>query len=102
VAALSVPAEAERFARLTEPLGVLEVKRDALTDAVIIFVHLGVTQEELDGVRVLAAVEWPKSRVVIARRRSMDDSGPRVIGHIGESGTYPATRLSDDRAGDTG
>jgi hypothetical protein len=100
VVAFAVPAEAERFARLTEPLGVLEVKRDADHDAIIIFVHSEVTHEELDGVRVLAAIEWPKSRIVIARRRPMSDSGPRPIAHITESGTHPATRWSEDRASD--
>jgi len=109
LAAFSVPPEAERFGRLTEALGVLAVKRDEQSDVVVIFVHSAGTPEELDGVRVLAAIEWPGTRVVIARRMSMADSGPRPILHIAESGgresggresePCPAEGLADDHDG---
>jgi hypothetical protein len=91
--AFSVPPEAERFVRLTAPLGVLEVRRAYATrKALLIFVRSDTTADELDDIRILAAIEWPGAPVAVARRVSMSDSGPR-----------PVIREADDGdASDTG
>ena len=80
---------AERFANLTSPLGVLEVRCES--ECIVIFVQRDATDEDVDAIRLLAVAQWGRP-VLVGRRSSITESGVRPAVRIGDAPPSRKTR----------
>ncbi len=93
----------ELFLRRTSGLGVVDV-RCAESGCILVVAVTETDAETMDGIRILAAVEWPHRPIVVTRRVSIRQSGvlPRVLTQPISSPPPPPGEMDSDDEEQTG
>ena len=70
---------ADRFLRLGETLGVIDVREGgAARPCVLVFVAQDTDDDDLAAVKVLARIQWPDREILVSRRAAVRQTGTQL------------------------